>query len=238
MIPARLGSTRFPGKVLADLAGRPVVWHVHERLAAAELVDAVLVATDSDEVAAAVRGFGGEAVLVSTPCSTGSDRVAEAVREREAHAVVNLQADQPLIEPSDIDRAIEVLRADRSLDMTTLAFRSDDPAAHADPHVVKVVTDHSGRALYFSRAAIPSSPEAGAGRGWYLHHVGLYCFRREALMRFAALERSPLELRESLEQLRALENSMAIGVVTASTETWSIDRPGDLTKVERRLAEG
>jgi 3-deoxy-manno-octulosonate cytidylyltransferase (CMP-KDO synthetase) len=221
--------------VLADLAGDPVVWHAYRRLAAARTVGRTIVATDSDDVARVVRELGGESVLVRTPCPTGSDRVALAARGTDADIVVNLQADQPLIDPPDIDAAVRLLEADPELDMTTLAFRSDDAEAFEDSHVVKVVTTPEGRALYFSRAPVPGAP-AGTGSGWYLHHVGLYCFRRSALERFAALEQGPLERRESLEQLRALEHGMTIGVATATSATWSIDRESDLDIVRARLA--
>lgn len=221
--------------MLADLAGEPVVWHVHRRLAGARLVDEVVVATDSDEVADVVRGLGGTALVVDGTYETGSDRVAAVARDREASIVVNLQADQPLIASEDIDRTLGLLEEPCGFDLTTLAFRSDDRRAFDDPHVVKVVAAPDGRALYFSRAPVPGGPDGGAGSGWYLHHVGLYCFRREALERFASLGRTPLEQRESLEQLRALEHGMSIGVALTDRTSWSIDRPEDLEDVAARL---
>jgi 3-deoxy-manno-octulosonate cytidylyltransferase (CMP-KDO synthetase) len=227
VIPARLHSSRFPGKVLADLRGKPVVHHVVLRANAASRVNAVVVATDSPEIEAAVRSFGGRVVRVDDSCATGSDRAAVAARDFHADVVVSLQADQPCIRPPDIDLVIERLDASSDLDLTTLAFRSDDPLGFASPDVVKVVTDVNGRALYFSRAGIPSSAD-GPGSAWYLHHVGIYCFRRAALERFAALERTELETRESLEQLRALENGMLIGVVVVDHRSVSIDRESDL----------
>lgn len=227
VIPARLHSSRFPRKVLADLDGKPVVQHVVERAGAASLVGAVVVATDSAEVEAVVRSFGGRTIRVDSPCATGSDRAAAAACVLPSELVVSLQADQPCIRPADIDLVIERLDASSDLDLTTLAFRSNDPLGFGNRDVVKVVTDVNGRALYFSRAAIPSSAD-GPGTAWYLHHVGIYCFRRTALERFAALERTPLEVRESLEQLRALENGMSIGVVVADHRSVSIDRESDL----------
>lgn len=227
VIPARLHSSRFPGKVLADLCGKPVVQHVVLRANAASRVNAVVVATDSPEVEAAVRSFGGRTVRVDDPCATGSDRAAAAARGFPSDVVVSLQADQPCIHPPDIDLVIERLDASSDLDLTTLAFRSDDPLGFASPDVVKVVTDVNGRALYFSRAGIPSSVDT-VGTAWYLHHVGIYCFRRAALDRYATLERTALEVRESLEQLRALENGMSIGVVVVDHRSVSIDRESDL----------
>lgn len=227
VIPARLHSSRFPRKVLADLGGKPVVQHVYERASAASLVGVVVVATDSPEVEAAVRFFGGRVMRVDGPCATGCDRAAAAARAFPADVVVSLQADQPCIRPSDIDLVIRTLEASSDLDLTTLAFRSDEPLGFASRDVVKVVTDLKGQALYFSRAGIPSSVDA-AGTVWYLHHVGIYCFRREALERYATLERTELEMRESLEQLRALENGMTVGVVVVDHRTVSIDREKDL----------
>jgi len=209
--------------------------HAVRRLEAARTVDRVIVATDSEEVASVVGRAGREAVLVDAPCQTGSDRVAAVALELEHDICVNLQADQPIISPGDVDAAVMLLRTDTSFDLTTLAFRTEDEAAYSNPNVVKVVTGKSARALYFSRAPIPWAAAPG-GSGWYLHHVGLYCFRPEALRRFASLERSPLEILESLEQLRALENGMSVGVAITSNETWSVDRPDDLMEVERRLA--
>ncbi len=236
VIPARLQSSRFPGKVLADLRGISVIHHTVLRANAASRVDAVIVATDSPEIEAAVRSFGGRVVRVDAPCATGTDRAAIAARGFSPEVVVNLQADQPCIHPPDISRAIEMLDASSDLDLTTLAFRSNDPLGFASRDVVKVVTDAGGRALYFSRAGIPSSVDAG-GTPWYLHHVGVYCFRRAALERFAALERSELEIRESLEQLRALENGMAIGVVGDGYRSVSIDRESDLADAARIIAD-
>ncbi len=236
VIPARLVSSRFPGKVLAKLDGRPLIEHVHARLASATLVDEVLVATDGREVAEVVEGFGGRAILVEDPCATGSDRVAAAVRGLQGDVVINLQADQPLIDPGDIDRAVEELTGDDRLSVTTLAYRASDPGDFESPDVVKVVTDTDGRALYFSRAPVPSSKQGADGIDWYLHHVGIYCFRRPALERFAALPRTELEKRESLEQLRVLESGMSMGVVVTDRQTPGVDREADIAHVEELLA--
>lgn len=236
VVPARLGSTRFPRKVLASLGGRPLVVRVLERLAAAELVERAFVVTDSPEVRDAIDAAGMEARIVEGDFATGSDRVAAAVAGTDAELVVNLQADQPLIEPADIDRTLGLLDEDPGLDIATLAFESCDAESYLDPHVVKVVAGEDGRALYFSRAPVPAFPEAAERNPWHLHHVGIYCFRRAALERFAGLPRSELETIESLEQLRAIENGMAMGVAVTKNASWSVDRPEDLARVERRIA--
>ncbi len=236
VIPARLGSTRFPGKVLAPIGGRPLIQHVYERLVQASSVDEVLVATDSVEVDEAVSSFGGRALIVTEPCATGSDRVAAAVRDVAADVVVNLQADQPMIHPEDIDRTVGALERDAEAELSTLAFGADDEEGYRSPDVVKVVAGRGGRALYFSRAPVPHISESAGLSPLYLHHVGIYCFRRAALDRFASFPRGTLELRESLEQLRALENGMTVGLVLTERRTQSVDRPKDAAEVERRMS--
>ena len=204
VIPARLSSTRFPRKVLAPLGGKPLIVRAYGRLSEAANVDEALIATDSPEVEGVARLHGAVAVLVTDPCPTGTDRVAKAMEGREADIVVNLQADQPLIDPRDVDRVIERLVASDDLDLVTLAYEASDSEGYHDPNVVKAVVDARGQALYFSRAAVPAWSEPDGRKPLYLHHVGIYCFRRAALERFTALPRSELEERESLEQLRAL----------------------------------
>lgn len=235
VIPARLNSTRFPGKVLAEVAGKPLVQLVFERLSLASSIDEVFVATDSAEVARTVSSFGGRVLMVAEPCATGSDRVAAAVRDVEADVVVNLQADQPMIAPSDIDRTVEALAVDGEVDLTTLAFGADDEEGYRSPDVVKVVAGAGGRALYFSRSPVPHVADAAGVSPLYLHHVGIYCFRRRALERFASLSRGTLELRESLEQLRAIENGMSVGLLMTDRQTRSVDRPDDIAEVERLI---
>ncbi len=241
VVPCRLGSTRFPGKPLALLAGRPLVEHVLRGLGAAATVDGSLVATDSDEIAERVRELGTDVALIRQPCETGSDRTAVAVRGRAADIVVSLQVDQPFIAPADIDKAVMLL--ERGFDITTLAYPCADEEGYSSRDVVKVAVADDARALYFSRAAIPSSKEgaapAGTGRnGLYLHHVGLYCFRRSALERFAAAPRGRLETTECLEQLRALEMGLSIGVAMADHGRPGVDRPEDLEPLEELVASG
>jgi 3-deoxy-manno-octulosonate cytidylyltransferase (CMP-KDO synthetase) len=235
VVPARLDSTRFPGKVLAPIHGRPLLQHVFERLEEAGRVDEVMVATDSDQVAEAAASFGGRVAMVRTPCATGSDRVAAAVAGMDADVVINLQADQPMIAPADIDMTVEALETSDAVDLVTLAFGADDRRGYESPDVVKVVAGEGGRALYFSRSPVPHASEGAGDRPLYLHHVGIYCFRRAALERFASCERGTLEQRESLEQLRAIENGMAVGLVLTDTQTVSVDRPGDIALVEKRM---
>jgi 3-deoxy-manno-octulosonate cytidylyltransferase (CMP-KDO synthetase) len=243
VIPCRLESSRFPGKALVPIAGDPLIVHVLRRLSAAASIDRVIVATDSDEVARVVASNGGSVAMVTQVCATGTDRVASAAASSDAEIIVNLQGDQPLIEPKDIDRVVGFLS--NGFDITTMAYGDDDPAGYLSRDVVKVVKDAAGRALYFSRAPIPSSrtqesgnPQAVAddpGKPSYLHHVGIYCFRRRTLERFSCLPRGELETRENLEQLRALENGMSIGVVVSEHETPSVDRPSDIAAIGRLL---
>jgi 3-deoxy-manno-octulosonate cytidylyltransferase (CMP-KDO synthetase) len=234
VIPARLGSERFPGKVLFPIRGRPLIHHVHDRLAGAGRIDAVLVATDDRSVAQAVSDFGGRALLIEEPCACGTDRVAAAVRGIRADIVVNLQGDQPLIDPDDIDRTVRALFEEPSLDMSTLAFPEHEQAGLASPDVVKVLADGRGRALYFTRERMPLRP-AGDGKPLYLHHVGIYCFRREALERFASAPRGIMERRESLEQMRALEIGMSIGLVTTRRRTPAVDRRENVSEIASML---
>jgi 3-deoxy-manno-octulosonate cytidylyltransferase (CMP-KDO synthetase) len=235
VIPARLDSERFPGKVLASVYGSPLIQLVHSRLSEAPSIDDVIVATDSREVAAAVESFGGRVAFVERPCACGSDRVAEAVAGIEAAVVVNLQGDQPMIDPSDIDETVEALLQNGLLDLTTLAFWSDDATGYGSPDVVKVVADSDHRARYFTREPVPDGARSPAGKALYLHHVGIYCFRRQSLERFALLPRGILEQRESLEQMRAIEAGMAIGLVVTGRQAHAVDRPADVTRVERLM---
>lgn len=246
IIPARFASTRFPGKVLAPLQGKPLIQHVYERARLSALAEDVLVATDSREVADAVASFGGKAVMTSPECASGTDRVAEAASRLEYDIIVNVQGDEPLIEPESIDTAIRLLE-DRRAAIGTIAAEIQNPADIADPNVVKVVMDREGFALYFSRSPIPYHRERwkGLGRleatrmeaeGVRLHrHLGIYSFRRDALLAFAALAPTPLERTEKLEQLRALEHGMKIKVGLAAHETLGVDTPEDLERVRKCL---
>ena len=236
VIPARFDSSRLPGKPLADIAGRPMIEHVYRRAAAARLVDAVVVATDDARVAAAVEAFGGIARLTRSSHRTGTDRIAEVAADLTCDVIVNVQGDEPLLEPAVIDQVVEPLTADPAIDMTTACCAIRDPADHLNPNVVKVVLDLKGRALYFSRAAIPHRrdlrhpPEAPV-----LKHIGIYGYRRRFLLAFAALPPTPLEMSESLEQLRAIEHRHQIRTVETRYDSIGVDTPEDLDRVRRQL---
>ena len=238
IIPARYASSRFPGKALAELCGKPMVQYVVERATQARLLSEVLVATDDGRIRAAVEGFGGRAVMTSPDHPSGTDRIAEVVQRLPCDLVVNIQGDEPLLDPSVIDRAVEPLVADPSVEMGTLA-RPMGMAEAADPSKVKVVTDRQGFALYFSRARIPYVREdaAAASDRPYLLHMGLYVYRRETLLRFATLPPTPLEQQERLEQLRALEHGIRIQVVVTEHESFGVDTPADLERVRRMMQE-
>jgi 3-deoxy-manno-octulosonate cytidylyltransferase (CMP-KDO synthetase) len=236
VIPARLAATRLPRKPLADIAGEPMIVHVWRRAMAAEAGE-VLVATDSAEIAAAIEAAGGRAVMTREDHQSGSDRVFEAVEtadpKREADIVVNVQGDLPLLEPSLIRDGIAAL-SDPAVDIGTLAVVITEPSDAIEPSIVKVVGTPIGpdmqRALYFTRSPAPY------GAGPLYHHIGLYAYRRAALARFVALPPSPLELREKLEQLRALEAGMRIDVKRVETVPMSVDTPADLEKVRAAVA--
>jgi 3-deoxy-manno-octulosonate cytidylyltransferase (CMP-KDO synthetase) len=235
VIPARYQSTRLPGKPLALINGKTMIEHVHARASRAALVDAVLVATDDPRVADVVDGFGGTAVLTSAHHTTGTDRLAEVARGLTAELIVNVQGDEPLIDPSAIDAAIAPL-ADRPQDvLSTLRRRLTNPADLANPAVVKVVVDRHGYGLYFSRSPLPHA-RAGSPEPVFWRHLGLYVYRRETLERLAGLAPTPLEQAEGLEQLRALEHGIRILTVETTCDALGVDTPEDLEHV-RRLVE-
>ncbi|MBF0371076.1 MAG: 3-deoxy-manno-octulosonate cytidylyltransferase [Magnetococcales bacterium] len=231
VIPARYQSSRLPGKPLADIAGRTMIQHVYERTASAR-VDRVCVATDDERIMAVVKGFGGEAVMTSPDHVSGTDRVAEAVRGLGADLVVNVQGDEPLLNPEMIDAALQPLREDSQIPMGTLAHPLTNPAEAINSDVVKVVCDRKGFALYFSRAPIPLTREADSPQPeGMLRHIGLYVYRADFLQVFSKLPPTPLETRERLEQLRALEHGYRIRVVETSHEVIGVDTPDDLKRV-------
>ena len=248
IIPARFASTRLPGKPLSDIHGKTMIERVHERARAATTVDRVVVATDDERIADVVRGFGGEVAMTSPLHATGTDRLAEAVLGLEAEVVVNVQGDEPMLDPAGIDAAARALLDDPSLPIATLSLPLTSVEEMLLPSVVKVVADARGNALYFSRSAIPhvrlgasadlrAAAEAAIARGFARKHVGLYAYRREALLRFASLPPSPLEEAEGLEQLRALHHGMRIRVVPVDGEGGvAVDTPEDLERVRALLA--
>lgn len=236
LIPARMAATRFPGKPLADIDGVPMIVHVWRRAIAAE-IGKVAVATDSGEIADAVRNAGGEAVMTAPDHENGTSRIDEAVRildpNEAIEIIVNVQGDLPTIAPEAIGAALGPL-SDRAVDIATIAAEITREEEKTDPNVVKIVGSEIGpkhlRALYFTRATAPS------GEGPLYHHIGLYAYRRAALHRYVALPPSPLEKRERLEQLRALEAEMRIDVAIVDTVPLGVDTPSDLFRAREMLA--
>ncbi|MBN2645164.1 MAG: 3-deoxy-manno-octulosonate cytidylyltransferase [Desulfuromonadaceae bacterium] len=240
IIPARYASTRFPGKPLVDICGKPMIQHVYERTRRATSVDQVLVATDDERIASVVRFFGGDVVLTRSDHETGTDRLAEVAEGLDCQLIVNVQGDEPLIDPVMIDEAVAPLRADAQLVMGTLMTPLRHVEEYANPNVVKVVTDRQGLALYFSRAPIPCGREIADIRRLLdavpVHkHVGLYVYRREFLLNYARLAPTPLEQAEKLEQLRALEHGFRIHVARTQRLSQGVDTPEDLERVRQLM---
>lgn len=252
VIPARYGSTRFPGKPLAPILGRPMIWHVYHRVSRCDFLDRVLVATDDERIASVVREFGGEATVTSGEHRCGTDRVAEAARELDVEIVVNVQGDEPLIEPGMIREVVEPLWHDPSIPIATLVREFEDHLDPEDPSLVKAVLTRDDFVLYFSRWPIASSRfssgaavrggvspnTAGSSRPHRAYrHLGIYAYRSDALSLFSSFGPSPLELAEDLEQLRALENGLAMKAAVTEHATVGVDRPGDVDRVEALLRE-
>ena len=238
VIPSRFAAQRFPGKPLALINKKPLVQWVWEAAKAAKRVTRVVVATDSDKIARVVRGFGGEAVMTSPRCPSGTDRVAQVARTSRAGIIVNVQGDEPLISPLTIDKVVEVLQQDSSSVMSTAVRKPESDREWKDPNVVKAVLDRMNYALYFSRAPLPSmARQTGAPVAPRWIHMGLYAFRRAFLFRFAALPPSTLEQAERLEQLRVLEHGCAIKVAVVAQKNCAVDRPEDVAKVERLMSK-
>jgi len=242
IIPARFHSTRLPGKALALIGGRPMVCHVAERTRRARGLARVIVATDDARIAHAIAATGAEAVLTRADHPSGTDRLAEVARALDAAIVVNVQGDLPLLDPAMVEGLVARMTAEPTLPMATLVVALRDQAEWRSPHVVKAVVGADGRALYFSRSPIPFDRDGrrapGERFGW--RHVGMYAYRRDVLLRLAALPPSPLERREQLEQLRALENGIAIGVVewTAAEPLIEVDTEADLERARAALDGG
>ncbi len=235
IIPARWASTRFPGKPLVLLCGRPLLQHVWERACRARLVDRVIVATDDMRIAEAAFEFGAEVALTSARHPTGTDRLAEvAGRLKSARIILNVQGDEPDIAPATIDRLVRALQDDPRLGMVTAASPVTEPAEVGHPNVVKVTIDREGRALYFSRSIIPHDRD-GSGRVKYLRHQGIYGYRRKVLLDFVKWKPTLLEKAEKLEQLRALEHGVSIGVIVVKRGSVGVDAPEDVARAEQVL---
>ena len=238
VIPARWGSTRFPGKILAPIGGKPLVQWVWEQAGQAGSLDHLLVATDDERILTAVQAFGGRAVMTRPDHPSGTDRIAEAIRELDVNAVVNIQGDEPLIDPGLIDELAREMSAGASWDMVTAAEPIREAALVDQPSVVKVVCDETGRALYFSRAPIPYVREKDGGapaEGLYLRHIGIYGYRRTFLERLVNTPPSRLEQAEKLEQLRALHVGGRMKVIITETTALGVDEPGDVARAEEAL---
>lgn len=242
VIPARYASQRLPAKPLAEIAGKPMVQHVVEKSARATLVDEVIVATDDERIASAVRAFGGTVVMTPVECRSGTDRIAHAAKSlRDASMIVNVQGDEPLIDPAMIDQAIRPLVDDPSIPVGTLVRRIESKDDLTNPGIVKVVLDGNGRCLYFSRSMIPFGrdigPETWLRHHTYYKHIGLYVFRRDFLLRYAELPQTPLELMEKLEQLRILEHGFTINAVVTTFDSIPVDTAEDLQRVRALIGK-
>ncbi|HOK22526.1 MAG TPA: 3-deoxy-manno-octulosonate cytidylyltransferase [Candidatus Hydrothermia bacterium] len=235
VIPARIGSTRFPGKVLAPILGKPMIHYVYDGARESKIVEKVLVATDSSEVLEVVKGFGGEAILTPSELPSGTDRVYAAVRDLSAKYIVNLQGDEPLIRGTVLDTIFEVL-FDTDADIVTPYYKTRDKREINDPNRIKIVSDKRDYALYFSRSPIPFERDANSTIRYKIH-TGIYGFKRESLERFVSLPQSELEKTEKLEQLRALENGMKIKLVEVDFKSIPVDVPEDIKKIEKLLTK-
>ena len=238
VIPARYASARFPGKPLIALAGKPMIERVWERVRGASSLSGVVVATDDERITSAVKAFGGEAVLTRSDHRSGTERVAEvAVLRKDVEVFVNVQGDEPLIDPAAIDQAVEALREDPEVRVATLAVPISNPPDIMDPNVVKTVLDFDGNALYFSRAPIPWVRDRGGPvHARHLKHLGIYVYRRDALLDFPTFPQGDLERIEQLEQLRWLENGYRIRVVETEHDSIGVDVPEDVARVEQMLS--
>jgi 3-deoxy-manno-octulosonate cytidylyltransferase (CMP-KDO synthetase) len=233
VIPARYTSSRFPGKPLARIGSKSMLEHVFERTSQARYLTSVTIATDDERIADAARSFGAPVRMTRTDHLSGTDRVAEVASADTAELVVNIQGDEPLIDPAAIDAAILPLLHDDDIAMGTLKKRIEDPREIGDPNVVKVVTDRAGNAIYFSRSTIPYCGTGFSLSVPHYKHVGLYVYRREFLLGYSDLPVGPLEQAERLEQLRALENGYSIRVVETEYESLGVDTPEDLERVSK-----
>lgn len=235
VIPARYKSTRLEGKPLADILGKPMIQHVYENARKARMLDCVVVATDDARICEAVRGFGGDVVMTNPEHTCGTERVAEVAARSDASIVVNVQGDEPLLQPQMIDECVNALKENEDVGLSTVVKKVGEQA-YQDPAVVKTVRDVRGRALYFSRSLIPY-PRYRTSKFEVFEHIGLYAYTKDCLIRLSHLPPTPLEIIEGLEQLRALENGIAIQVVetTCTGELVSVDTAEDLERVRAIL---
>lgn len=239
VIPARWHSTRFKGKVLADINGKPMVQRVWENVKQARMIDDVIVAVDTDRVFKAVKKFGGKAVFTSRKHSSGTDRIAEIANSIDADIFVNIQADEPLVHPSMVDELAGIYEYEKGLQMATIIKRINKEREISDPNVVKVVTDRNGFALYFSRSPIPFVRDDADNKGdisaKYFKHIGLYSYTKDFLFTYTNLPKSTLETEEKLEQLRVLEHGYKIKTIETRYETMGVDTEDDMERVRAIL---
>jgi 3-deoxy-manno-octulosonate cytidylyltransferase (CMP-KDO synthetase) len=233
VIPARFASSRFPGKALSIIAGKTMLQHVFERASSARYLSHVIVATDDTRIADAARSFGAPVRLTREDHASGTDRVAEVASASTAEIIVNIQGDEPLIDPSSIDAAVLTILDDSDAPMGTLKKRIVHPEELANPNVVKVITDRHDRAIYFSRLPLPYVRESDAPSMTRFKHIGLYVYRRDFLLGYSDLPVGPLEQAERLEQLRALENGYSIRVAETEYESLGVDTPEDFERVSK-----
>ena len=245
IIPARYKSSRFEGKALANILGKPMVQHVYERAIQAQTLDDVIVATDDKRIFDCVKSFNGKVIMTSVDCPTGTDRIAEVAADehgtlslQDSDIIANVQGDEPLLEPAMLDQMIQPFFADSSIQVSTLAQLISSEEDYCNPNVVKVVTDKNGFAMYFSRSPIPGSqtPKWHEGIKSY-RHIGLYAYKRSCLLKFIKMPPALFEQTEGLEQLRFLENGIPIKVVETQYSTIGVDTPSDLQKVIEVLKE-
>lgn len=253
IIPARWGSTRFPGKALHLIAGKPLLRHVWERCRRARKLDQLIIATDDFRIAEAAFEWGAEVAMTSANHASGTDRIAEVAAKLKQFAhIINIQGDEPLTDPKLIDRLVRALQRNRKLEMITAAHPFADPREAESPHQVKVVLNQKGEALYFSRALIPASRSGGLetadqlnrrfgnrrSLALYFRHQGIYGYTRKLLLEFVRWKTSPLEAAEALEQLRALENGVKIQVVVTGSGSPGVDTPEDARTIEQLMTSG
>lgn len=236
VIPARWGSTRFEGKVLAKLKGKYLIQHVWERARKSKTIDSVIIAADDEKIVRAAEEFGAKAVMTSKKHVSGTDRIAEAVGPMPVKVVVNIQGDEPLVDPKLIDHLVQTILDDRSCMMATAVKMIEDKEDLENPNVVKVVIDQNRNALYFSRSVIPFNRDKKKFDDInYYKHLGIYAYRKEFLLKFKDLPKSHLESIEKLEQLRVLEAGFKIKTIETNVDTIGVDTPEDLAKVERMI---
>lgn len=228
VIPARYASTRFEGKVIKDLCGKPVIQHVYERAKKAKLLDDLVIAADDDRVVKVIEKFGGKCIFTSKSHTTGTDRLTEVVNQLDVKIIVNIQGDEPLINPLLIDDLVRTMKSNPDVAMATVVKKSHSDEEFRSPDVVKAIVNKNDEALYFSRQPIPAFLKPAPGGDWFYKHIGIYAYNKDFLFTFKKLPKSYLEKNERLEQLRALENGYKIKVIETKFETIGVDTPEDL----------